>query len=124
VSAALAKRPVAIVLLVAGFALLSLGICLIPPAVNANGVTAAHQLAEARREFRRQATLEVPQAGSTQPSRAAIGERLSPAALAGLYQPPIHPADSLQTTAPRTPRRLLLRPKFIASRSSGGDPIS
>ena len=54
-----AQRPTAVFLLVLGLSFLSVGVCLISPAVSANGLTASHQLAQARREFRRNATLEV-----------------------------------------------------------------
>jgi len=121
--AAFAQRPTAVLVLAAGLCLLSVGLCLISPAVSANGLTASHQLAQARREFRRQATLEVTEtrwdhSASAEASAAALAHP-APIPVAA----PAFAASVPDLVGSAPPHRLLLRPRAV-SRPSGDEVAS
>ena len=119
-----AQRPTAAFFLVLGLSFLSVGVCLISPAIGANGVTASHQFAEARRQFRRQATLEV---NETRWDHSASAEASAPALAHPAPIPigaPAFAASVPDLVGSVLPHRLLLRPRAVASRSSGDDIAS
>jgi len=119
-----AQRPTAVFLLVLGLSFLSVAACLISPAVSANGLTASHQLTQARREFRRNATLEVNETRWDQSVRDEAGAPAladaAPIAVAALASAASVP--DFAGSAP--PHRLLLRPRAVVSRTSGDDVAS
>ncbi len=119
-----AQRPTVVLVLAAGLCLLSVGLCLIPPAVSSNGVTASHQFAQARRDFRRHATLEVNETAREQSARAeASALALAHPAVIPVAAPAFAAAVS-DLAGSVLPDRLLLRPRAAASRPSGDDDAS
>ena len=119
---AFAQRPTAVLLLAAGLSLFSLGLCLIAPAVSANGITATHQLAQARRELRREATLEVAGDATVRACRPQPSERVSPALQDAPVPAALDRAEALRIAEP--PRRLVLHLKVASSPKSEDDLLT
>jgi hypothetical protein len=119
----LPKRAWVLLFVATGLSLISLALCLSAPPVRADGIAAAHELAHARREFRRHATLEVAEttSGQVAPSESSepAGFRPTTPAIAFVLRQNV---PGVANSSP--PRRLLLRPKAASSRSSADDPIS
>lgn len=120
----LGKRAAAVLFIAAGLSLVSLGLCLITQPVYVGGIAAAHQLAQARRDFRRHATMEVAETASI---RAGSVEAREPAifqALPTLSEALVLRAAVQAVANPSTPRRFLLRRKPAPSGASADDIIS
>ena len=122
--AAFAQRPTVVLVLAAGLSLLSVGLCLISPAVSADGVTASHQLAQARRDFRRHATLEVTETRWAPAAVAEAGESGLAYPVAISVAARVLPASVPDLVGSALPRRLLMRPRSVVSRPSGDDAAS